>query len=145
MNYTVLFDYWGVIAVPLTAIVSYIFGGKIRQALENKRAVEETKIQSATALEGMQSVYDKYIEHDKLRTEKLEVRIELLETHNREIQSQFNNLQLSYAIVIEQSKDWENKHKLLSKEYETLKKAHDSLQKDFESYKKQNKIIEQPR
>ena len=154
-----LAEYWqmvlGLLGV-LSAPIMYIFGGKQRQALDNKKSDQEVKKESATAIEAMQSVYDKYIEHDKVRTEKLELRIEALEKHNRELQDSFNKMNLSYAVVLEESKKWESQYKKLEVEYKSLKKEneergviiqtlkgeHEKLKKDFQNYKKEHKSEE---
>jgi chromosome segregation ATPase len=152
-----LAEYWHLILGILGAIsapIAYIFGGKQRQKLENKKTEQEVKRDSATAIEAMQSVYDKYIEHDKVRTEKLELRIEALENHNRELQKSFNDMTISYSVVLEESKKWESQYKKLEVEYKKLKKEnedrgviiqtlkleHEKLKKDFQSYKKEHQL-----
>lgn len=139
MIYEFLASYWGLLGAPILAIMAYVFGGKRAQYLANKKIIEETKIQAATAMAGMQDAYDKYIEHDRQRTEKLEKRIEILEEYNRDLQKVFNDMSLSYAVVMEQSKDWERKYTILEKEYTTLKSDHDKLKTEFDKYKRANK------
>jgi len=150
-----LTEYWelligglGVLSAPLM----YIFGGRQRQKLDNQKSEQEVKRESATAIEALQAVYDKYIEHDKVRTEKLEQRIEALEAHNRDLQKNFNDMNLSYAIVLEEAKKWEAQYKKLEVEYkglkkeneergkiiQTLKSEHEKLKKEFQTYKKQH-------
>lgn len=137
---------------PLAAIAAYIFGGKQQQQLQNKKSEQEVKKESATAIEAMQSVYDKYIEHDKVRTLKLEERIDKLEAHNRDLQKNFNDMNLSYAIVLEEAKKWESQYKKLEVEHKVLKKEneergqiiqklkseHEKLKKDFQNYKEKH-------
>lgn len=156
MKYTFFMENWitllSMAAVPITGIITYIFGGRNQQRLQNKKSEQEVKKESATAIEALQAVYDKYIEHDKERTLKLEQRIEILERHNINLQDAFNKMQLSYAIVMEESKKWESMYRKLEKEYKDLKlvtderetiinkltKEHNSLKKEFDLYKKTN-------
>jgi molecular chaperone GrpE (heat shock protein) len=74
-----------------------------------------------------------------------EVMLELasIKEHNKQLQSQFNDIQLAYAKEVEKSQNWEKLHRELSDKYNSLEKDHDSLKvlyeklkADFDKYKK---------
>jgi len=124
-----LLQNWYNILATLGIPVAWFFGGRKKQNLE--------------ALETLQRIYDGYVEHDKIRTAKLEDRLEKVEEHNRNLQESFNSMQLSYALVVEESQKWQKKYSELEKISDnreellkSLKKEHDKLKKEFEEYKK---------
>ena len=117
----------------LTTIIAYIFGGKQAQKQALKKGDAEIKKESATAIEALQNVYDKYIEHDKVRTEKLEQRLDNLEKHNLSLQVSFNEIQLAYAKEVERSQNWEKLHRELKQEFDELNKKYDILLLNSES------------
>jgi len=126
-----ILDYWRELGIVISAFVGYLGGLKLQKINENK--------EGASAIEALQRVYDNYIEHDKTRTDRLIERVEKLEIHNRELQKQFNTLNINYNLVLEQSNNWEKKYSLLETEHTNLKSEHDKLKLDFDKYKKINK------
>lgn len=122
----------------LTTIITYIVNRK-----SNK----------ADFIEKMQNIYDKWVEDAdkkqadfKEEVDGLKADIVDLRTHEREIQKQFNEIQLAYAKEVERSQNWEKLHReltekynILEREYEELKRNHDSLKKEFDTYKKSRK------
>lgn len=104
-----------------------------------KTAAIKLKTEGAGAIEALQKIYDKYIEHNSRITEELVTRVAQLETHNRDLQKNFNDMHLSYAVVMGESQKFEAKYNLLVKEYEQLKVDHDKLKQAFDKYKRENK------
>lgn len=97
------------------------------------------KTEAAGAVEAIQRVYDKYLEHNTKITEELVLRVNELESHNRALQKNFNDIQISYAVVMGNSLKFEEKYNLLVKEHEQLRGDYDKLKTAFEKYKKENK------
>jgi hypothetical protein len=135
--------YWEVFAIPVTGVVAYLFGGKMRQMLENKKTTEEIKISSATAVEGMQSAYKTYVDDDKLRREKEDLKIQKLEAHCEKLQDNFNavnikvsDLYMQYSQEVQKNIDWAVMYNDLKFKYETLEAQYLKLKKDFEYHKK---------
>ena len=115
----------------LTTIITYVVNRK-----SNK----------ADFIEKMQNIYDKWVEDSEKKQTDLKDEITILKKeildirlHERELQSQFNNIQLSYAKEVEQSQNWEKLHRELSDKYNILAKDHETLKSEFEKYKKLNK------
>lgn len=126
-----LLDYWKEF-VFIIGLLSAYFGGR-----KSKEFKEKTE--GADSIGALQRIYDKYIEHNAKITEDLTARLTALEKHNRDLQKNFNDMQLSYAIVMGENQKSEVKYNLLVKEYEQLKVAHDALKLEFDKYKKGNK------
>jgi len=130
MNFII--ENWLAMLGFLSAPLAWIFGGKQAKNVEIKKG-------TADALSSMQLVYDKYIEHDEVRSKKLETRLDFLEKHNADLQTQFNQMQLAYAKEVEQSQNWEKLHSALQREFNSLKNLYEKLKTDFDKYKKDNK------
>ncbi len=112
--------------------ISGYFGGR-----KSKEFKEKTE--GAGAIDALQKIYEKYIEHNTKITEQITQRVNQLEQHNRELQKNFNDMSISYSVVMGESKKFEAQYNLLYKEYEQLKVDHDKLKKSFDEYKKKDK------
>ena len=127
------------IALITTALgggVGWFFGGRQKQDIEIKKS-------NSDAVRSMQEVYDAFLEDFKQRASDLMLEVDALKKHNKELQTQFNDIYLQYAKESEKSLNWEKLHTELAKKhnelelnYEHLKDEHDKLKKAFEAYKK---------
>ena len=124
-------DYWREVVTALLAILAYFGGRKSKEFKE--------KTEGADAIGALQKVYDKYIEHNAKITEQITHRMNALEEDNRSLQKNFNDMSISYSVVMGESKKFEAQYNLLFKEYEQLKVDHDKLKKAFDDYKKKDK------
>ena len=124
-------EYWREFAFVVSGVVAWFAG--------RKSTAIKLKTDSAGALEALQRVYDKYIEHNSAILQEVSSRLSHVEEHNRSLQKNFNDMQISYAVVVGESKKFEEKYNLIVKEYEQLKIDHEALKKSFEKYKKENK------
>ena len=123
MNWEILLAALGFISTP----VAWIFGGKQAKKVEIKNS-------SADFIEKMQSIYDKWVEDGDKKQGELKQEIDLLKAemaemrkHERDIQKQFNNIQLSYAKEVEMSQNWEKLHRDLLAKYNKLEQDHEDL------------------
>ena len=138
MNDILLFikqEWFGFTGV-LTTIAAYFFGGKKKQDVELKQS-------NADAVSTMQTVYDSFLQDYKDRMSEVMIELQSVREINRNLQSQFNNIQIQYAKEVEVSQNWEKLHKEikeqykeLEKHYTLLQKDHDKLKKEFENYRK---------
>ena len=124
-------EYWREFVFVAGLLGAWVTGRKSKEI--------KLKTEGADAISALQRIYDKYIEHNSAITQELTLRLNQVESHNRDLQKNFNDMQISYAVVVGESKKFEAKYNLLLKEHEQLKTAHEKLQKDFEKYKKENK------
>lgn len=122
----------------LTTIITYLVNRKSKKA---------------DFITQMQNIYDKWVEDADKKQADFKDEIQLLKnemselrTHERELQKQFNEIQLAYAKEVERSQNWEKLHReltekynILEREYDSLKQAHNKLQKEFDQYKKAKK------
>lgn len=120
-----ILNYWKELLLPFGFLISFFAGKRTRKIQEKK--------DGADAIAALQSVYDKYIEHNKTITEDLLSRVKSLEEHNKDLQKNFNDMSFSYAILMSENKK-------LERDYATLKEAHEKLQKEFEEYRKKHAI-----
>ena len=91
----------------------------------------------------MQIVYDQFLSDYKERMNEVMLELTGMKEHNKQLQSQFNDIQLSYAKEVEKSQNWEKLHRELNDKYISLEKEHDSLKvlyerlkADFDKHKK---------
>lgn len=127
-----IIDYWREFLV-LTGLISAYFGGR-----KSKEFKEKTE--GAGAISSLQAIYDRYIEHNSQITKDLISRVSQVEKHNRELQKNFNDMSISYSVVMGENHKFEAQYNLLIKEYEQLKVAHNNLKLEFDKYKKNNKL-----
>lgn len=123
MNWEIILGILGVLSTP----VAWVFGGKQAKKVEIKNS-------SADFIEKMQGIYDKWVEDGDKKQSELKQDIETLKSemkdmrnHERELQKQFNTIQLAYAKEVEQSQNWEKLHRELTEKYNSLEKAHEEL------------------
>ena len=136
-NWDTVLGVLGVLASP----IAWVFGGKQAKKVEIKNS-------SADFIEKMQGIYDKWVEDGDKKQSELKNDIDALKkeiadmrSHEREIQKQFNEIQLSYAKEVERSQNWEKLHSELKDQYNTLEREHEALKKDHELLKKEfNKL-----
>jgi len=100
------------------------------------------KTNKADFIEKIQSIYDKWVEDNQIRNAELKEDRDLLksELQNlkedfRELQKQFNSIQLAYAKEVEQSQNWEKLHRELTDKYNELSKDHEALKTFCEKLK----------
>lgn len=100
------------------------------------------KTNKADFVEKIQSIYDKWVEDNQVRNAELKEDRDLLksELQNikddfRELQKQFNSIQLAYAKEVEQSQNWEKLHRELTDKYNELSKDHEALKSFCEKLK----------
>jgi chromosome segregation ATPase len=122
----------GVLAAP----AAWIFGGRQAKKVEIKKS-------STDALGSMQTVYDQFLADYKDRMAEVMSELVEVKSHAKELQIQFNKIQLDYATEVERSQNWEKLHRelmqkytLLEKDYDELKGLYSKLKADFEKHKK---------
>lgn len=126
-----MIEYWrelGLLILPLATWIT-----------SRKMSAIKLKTEGANSISALQTIYDKYIEHNSAILKEVSSRLSEVENHNRSLQKNFNDMQISYAVVVGESKKFEEKYNLIVKEYEQLKIDHDKLKKAFEKYKNENK------
>ena len=136
MNF--LIENWVALVSTISIPLAWIFGGKQAKRVEIKKA-------SADAVATMQTVYDEFLSHYKERMAEVMSELNFVKDHNRELQSQFNKIQLDYARETERSQNWEKLHReltakymMLERDHEQLKGLYEKLKADFDKYKKEN-------
>ena len=136
MNF--LLENWVSLVSTISIPIAWIFGGKQAKKVEIKKA-------SADAVATMQSVYDEFLSHYKERMAEVMSELNFVKDHNRELQTQFNKIQLDYARETERSQNWEKLHReltakymMLERDHEQLKGLYEKLKADFDKYKKAN-------
>jgi hypothetical protein len=136
MNFFI--DNWIALIGFISAPLAWVFGGKQAKKVEIKKA-------NGDAVSTMQSVYDQFLSDYKDRMSEVMAELKFVKDHNRELQSQFNKIQLDYAKEVERSQNWEKLHRelstkytILERDYEQLKIDHYQLKKDFDKYKRAN-------
>lgn len=137
MNF--LLENWVALVSTISIPIAWIFGGKQAKKVEIKKA-------SADAVATMQGVYDEFLSHYKERMAEVMSELNFVKDHNRELQKQFNNMQLEYAKEIERSQNWEKLHReltakymMLERDHEQLKGLYEKLKADFDKHKKLTK------
>lgn len=94
---------WLAIVSTLSIPIAWIFGGKQAKNVEIKKA-------SADAVATMQGVYDQFLTDYKDRMNEVMSELSAVKAHNRELQNQFNKIQLDYAHESQTSNDWKQKY-----------------------------------
>lgn len=97
------------------------------------------KSNKADFLTKVENIYSGLVDELKIDRETLKLEIKGLRDDCRDLQKQFNEVQLSYAKEVEQSQNWEKLHRELTEKYNTLARDHEQLKKEFENYKKLKK------
>jgi predicted nuclease with TOPRIM domain len=130
MNFII--EYWQAILAALTAPVAWFFGGKAKAKQD--------------AVSTMKVMYDDFLTVYKNRMDEVMAEVVDMKKHNLTLQTDFNNIQMSYAKEVEKSQNWEKLHRVLTDKYNSLAKDHenlkglyDKLKIDFDNYKKLKK------
>jgi predicted RNase H-like nuclease (RuvC/YqgF family) len=126
------------------AIITSLLGGGLGWFLGGRQKQDiEIKKSNSDAVQSMQQVYDTFLEDFKQRVADLMIEVADVKKHNKELQTQFNDIYIQYSKEAEKSLNWERLHTELAKKYnalelnyESLKSAHDKLKSAFETYKK---------
>lgn len=126
-----MLEYWRELGLIILPFATWITSRKMNAI--------KLKTEGATSIGAIQAVYDKYLEHNSKITQELVLRVNELESHNRTLQKNFNDIQISYAVVMGNSLKFEEKYNLILKEHEELKIAHEKLKVEFDKYKRTNK------
>ncbi len=135
MNF--IHEYWQTILATISAPVVWFFGGRAKAKQD--------------AVSTMKTMYDDFLTVYKNRMDEVMVEITEIRKHNLTLQTDFNNIQMSYAKEVEKSQNWEKLHnelnkkyitlstenQIVKKDYEVLKKDHDKLKRDHDLVKKQ--------
>ena len=127
MNF--LIEYWQAILAALTAPIAWFFGGKAKARQD--------------AVSTMKVMYDDFLTVYKNRMDEVMLEVVEIKKHNLTLQTDFNNIQMSYAKEVEKSQNWEKLHRQLTDKYNELAKDHESLKglyaklkTDFDNHKK---------
>jgi predicted nuclease with TOPRIM domain len=127
MNF--FYEYWQTIIATLSAPVAWFFGGRAKQRQD--------------AVSTMKMMYDDFLVVYKNRMDEVMVEVVEIKKHNLTLQTDFNNLQMSYAKEVEKSQNWEKLHRVLTDKYNELAKDHEALKglysklkEDFDKHKK---------
>jgi predicted nuclease with TOPRIM domain len=127
MNF--LIEYWQAILAALTAPIAWFFGGKAKARQD--------------AVSTMKVMYDDFLTVYKNRMDEVMAEVVAIKKHNLTLQTDFNNIQMSYAKEVEKSQNWEKLHRQLTDKYNELAKDHESLKvlysklkDDFDKHKK---------
>lgn len=123
MNF--FYDYWQAILAALTAPVAWFFGGRAKAKQD--------------AVSTMKVMYDDFLTVYKNRMDEVMAEVVEIKKHNLTLQTDFNNIQMSYAKEVEKSQNWEKLHRQLTEKYNDLKGLYDKLKIDFDNYKKLKK------
>jgi predicted nuclease with TOPRIM domain len=127
--YSFFQEYWQTIIATLTAPIMWFFGGRAKQKQD--------------AVSTMKVMYDDFLTVYKNRMDDVMQEVTDIKKHNLTLQTDFNNIQMSYAKEVEKSQNWEKLHRQLTdkynelaKDYESLKGLYSKLKEDFDKHKK---------
>jgi predicted nuclease with TOPRIM domain len=127
--YSFFQEYWQTIIATLTAPVMWFFGGRAKQRQD--------------AVSTMKTMYDDFLTVYKNRMDEVMQEVTEIKKHNLTLQTDFNNIQMSYAKEVEKSQNWEKLHRELTDKYNELASKHENLKglyaklkEDFDKHKK---------
>jgi hypothetical protein len=127
--YSFFYEYWQTIVATLSAPIAWFFGGR---AKSRQDAVSTMKI-----------MYDDFLTVYKNRMDEVMQEVTEIKKHNLTLQTDFNNIQMSYAKEVEKSQNWEKLHRELTDKYNELASKHENLKglyaklkEDFDKHKK---------
>ena len=120
MNF--LYEYWQTILATLSAPVAWFFGGRAKAKQD--------------AVSTMKTMYDDFLTVYKNRMDEVMAEVIEIKKHNLTLQTDFNNIQMSYAKEVEKSQNWEKLHSELNKKYNNLFSDHEGVKKDYDILKK---------
>lgn len=122
-------EYWQTILATLSAPIVWFFSGRAKQRQD--------------AVSTMKTLYDDFLIVYQARMNEVMQEVIELKKHNLTLQTDFNNIQMSYAKEVEKSQNWEKLHRVLTekynelaKDYENLKGLYAKLKEDFDKHKK---------
>jgi hypothetical protein len=122
-------EYWQTILATLSAPIIWFFSGRAKQRQD--------------AVSTMKTLYDDFLIVYQARMNEVMQEVTDLKKHNLALQTDFNNIQMSYAKEVEKSQNWEKLHRVLTekynelaKDYESLKGLYAKLKDDFDKHKK---------
>jgi predicted nuclease with TOPRIM domain len=123
------YEYWQTIVATLSAPIAWFFGGRAKSRQD--------------AVSTMKTMYDDFLTVYKNRMDEIMQEVTEIKKHNLTLQTDFNNIQMSYAKEVEKSQNWEKLHRVLTekynelaKDYESLKGLYAKLKDDFDKHKK---------
>jgi predicted nuclease with TOPRIM domain len=123
--YSFFHEYWQTIIATLSAPIAWFFGGRAKSRQD--------------AVSTMKTMYDDFLTVYKNRMDEVMQEVTEIKKHNFTLQTDFNNIQMSYAKEVEKSQNWEKLHRQLTEKYNDLKGLYDKLKVDFDNYKKLKK------
>ena len=122
-------EYWQTILATLSAPIVWFFSGRAKQRQD--------------AVSTMKTLYDDFLIVYQARMNEVMQEVIELKKHNLTLQTDFNNIQMSYAKEVEKSQNWEKLHRELTDKYnelaskhENLKGLYSKLKEDFDKHKK---------
>jgi hypothetical protein len=127
MNF--FYEYWQTIIGTLAAPVAWFFGGRAKQRQDS--------------VSTMKTMYDDFLMVYKNRMDEVMAEGVEMKKHILTLQTDFNNIQMSYAKEVEKSQNWEKLHRVLTDKYNELAKDHEQLKglysklkEDFDKHKR---------
>ena len=127
--YSFFHEYWQTIIATLSAPIAWFFGGRAKQRQD--------------AVSTMKTMYDDFLTVYKNRMDEVMQEVTEIKKHNLTLQTDFNNIQMSYAKEVEKSQNWEKLHRELTDKYnelaskhENLKGLYSKLKDDFDKHKR---------
>jgi predicted nuclease with TOPRIM domain len=122
-------EYWQTIIATLSAPIAWFFGGRAKSRQD--------------AVSTMKTMYDDFLTVYKNRMDEVMQEVTEIKKHNLTLQTDFNNIQMSYAKEVEKSQNWEKLHRELTDKYnelaskhENLKGLYSKLKDDFDKHKR---------
>ena len=127
MSFNWFIDHWAIIlgGGSLSTALGWFFGGKQAKEIELKKGESEIKKGNSDAVSSMQLVYDQFLVDYKERMSDVMLELTGIKEHNKQLQSQFNHIQLAYAKEVEKSHNWEKLHRESSDKYNSLQTDED--------------------
>jgi hypothetical protein len=122
-------DNIGYITTAIGGGLGWFLGGRQKQDIELKKS-------NSDAVKSMQEVYDTFLNDFKQRVADLMIEVVDVKNHNKDLQTQFNDIYIQYAKETEKSHNWEKLHSELAKKYNDLELKYYKLERAFETLKK---------
>jgi ABC-type phosphate transport system auxiliary subunit len=110
-------DYWREISIAIGGVATFIVGRKSNQLLEKKQEID--------TVDSMRTMYNNFIVDYNVQYENLTKRLNTLEIRNAVLTESTERFE-------ESAHSWEDKFKVIEKQYKTLKR-------EFENYKLKHK------
>lgn len=132
------------LSLILPAIAFLIWGWRIKRAeVKKTEAVTNQEIAKARKDEielskSVQDLYNSFLEHDKIRTDRIEKQINEYLKSIDELKDIVANVQLANAILEERLQEREKQYKKLEAEYKELKIKYAEIKKELEKHIRNN-------